>query len=102
MGKLKSLFRKLRDPRAENASHELLEILVIALAATLSGAKGASDMADFGVRRRDLLCRFLRLEHGAPSHDTFSRVFRALEPVEFERVFRRFMAAFAKFNRLDL
>lgn len=102
MGKFKKVFRGLRDPRAANASHELLEVLFIALAATLCGAECASDMAQFGRAKEDLLRRFLRLEHGIPSHDTFSRVFRLLEPAAFERAFRRFMAAFAKFNRLDL
>jgi len=102
MGKFKKVFRGLRDPRAANASHELLEILFIALAATLCGAACASDMAQFGCAKEDLLRNFLRLEHGTPSHDTFSRVFRLLEPQAFERAFRRFMAAFAKSNRLDL
>ena len=102
MGKLKKLFRKLRDPRAENASHDLLEILIIALAATLCGAENASDMAKFGRLKRGVLGQFLRLENGTPSHDTFSRVFRLLEPEAFERMFRRFMAAFAKANHIDL
>jgi predicted transposase YbfD/YdcC len=102
MGKLKRFFRKLVDPRAENARHDLLEILVIALAATLCGAEGASDMAKFGRMKEEFLRKFLRLEHGVPSHDTFSRVFRVLEPEAFERMFRQFMAAFGKFHRLDL
>jgi len=42
------------------------------------------------------------LEHGIPSHDTFSRVFRTLEPEAFERMFRQFMAAFAKANGIAL
>lgn len=102
MGKLKRAFRNLRDPRAANASYELLEILVIALAAVLCGAKGATDMADFGRRRKELLRHFLPLKNGIPSHDTFNDVFRALDPVGFERVFQRFVAAFAKFHHLDL
>lgn len=102
MGKLKSFFRKLRDPRAANARYELLEILIIALAATLCGAKSATDMADFGRRKQDFLRRFLPLPHGTPSHDTFCDVFRALDPKGFEQVFRRFVAAFARFHRLDL
>jgi predicted transposase YbfD/YdcC len=102
MGKLKSYFRKVRDPRAANASYQLLEILVIALAATLCGAKGPTDMADFGRRKIGLLRQFLRLEKGIPSHDTFNDVFRALEPRAFEQVFRRFMTDFARFHRLEL
>jgi predicted transposase YbfD/YdcC len=102
MGKLKKHFRKLRDPRASNSSYPLLEILVVALAAVLSGAEGATDMADFGRRKIDTLRRFLPLEKGTPSHDVFSDVFRMLDPEGFERVFRQFMAAFAKFHDLDL
>lgn len=96
------VFRRLPDPRAGNARHDLLEVLVIALAATLCGAESCSDMADFGDAKQELLRLFLRLEHGVPSHDTFSRVFRLLEPGAFEKAFRRFMAAFAKANGLKL
>jgi predicted transposase YbfD/YdcC len=53
-------------------------------------------MADFGSAKEPVLRQFLRLEHGIPSHDTFSRVFRLLDPVAFEAAFRRFMAEFAQ------
>ena len=102
MGKFKRAFGRLRDPRAANAQHNLLDILVIALAATLCGAQCAAEMALFGRSKQALLRQFLRLEHGIPSHDTFSRVFRLLDPAAFERHFRRFMAAFAKANRQQL
>src|SRR5947207_11622760 len=102
MGKFRKLFRQLPDPRAANARHDLLEVLFIALAAVLCGADSCSDMADFGRSKEGLLRLFLRLEHGIPSHDTFSRVFRLLKPQAFELVFRRFMAAFAKANGLNL
>jgi predicted transposase YbfD/YdcC len=102
MGKFKKLFRRLPDPRADNARHDLLEVLFIALAAMLCGADSCSDMADFGRSKEGLLRLFLRLEHGIPSHDTFSRVFRLLKPQAFELAFRRFMAAFAKANGLKL
>jgi predicted transposase YbfD/YdcC len=102
MHKFRKAFGRLPDPRATNARHDLLEVLVIALAATLCGAESCSDMADFGQAKKELLRVFLRLEHGVPSHDTFSRVFRLLEPGAFERTFRRFMAAFAKANGIQL
>jgi predicted transposase YbfD/YdcC len=102
MGKFKKVFRRLADPRAANARHDLLEVLVIALAAVLCGAETCSDMAEFGQAKEGLLRLLLRLEHGIPSHDTFSRVFRLLEPEAFETAFRRFMVAFAKANRLNL
>ena len=102
MQKFKKAFGRLPDPRADNAMHDLLEVLFIALAATLCGAESCSDMADFGHSKEGLLRLFLRLEHGIPSHDTFSRVFRLLKPQAFEFAFRRFMAAFAKAHGLKL
>ena len=38
---------------------------------------------------------FLRLEHGIPSHDPFSRVFRCLDPEQFRTFFVTFMARLA-------
>jgi hypothetical protein len=35
---------------------------------------------------------FLGLEGGVPSHDTFSRVFRLLDPAAFGRAFEAFLA----------
>jgi predicted transposase YbfD/YdcC len=102
MRKFKKAFRRLADPRADNARHDLQTVLFIALAATLCGADSCSDMADFGKSKEGFLRLFLDLEHGVPSHDTFSRVFRLLDPQAFERAFRRFMAAFAKANGFNL
>jgi predicted transposase YbfD/YdcC len=102
MQKFKKAFRRLPDPRAANAKHPLLEVLLISLAAVVCGAASSSEIAEFGRSKEELLRLFLRLEHGIPSHDTFSRVFRLLEPQAFERAFRRFMAAFAKANGLKL
>jgi len=102
MRKFKKAFRGVVDPRAGNARHDLQTVLFIALAATLCGADSCSDMADFGESKEEFLRLFLDLEHGIPSHDTFSRVFRLLDPQAFERAFRRFMAAFAEANGLKL
>src|SRR5262249_1172208 len=96
MERFERAFGALPDPRAENARHELLDILVIALAAMLCGAESCADMADFGLAKEPLLREFLRLEHGIPSHDTFSRVFRLLDPVAFETAFHRFMVRCAQ------
>jgi predicted transposase YbfD/YdcC len=102
MQKFRNVFRGLPDPRAANALHDLLDIIVVALAATLCGAQGATDMALFARAKEQALRQFLRLEHGIPSHDTFSRVLRALDPQAFEQAFRTFTAAFAKANGIKL
>ena len=90
-----SFFASVPDPRAPNARHDLCEVLLISFAAVLCGAEGCQDMADFGEAKEPSLRKFLRLRHGIPSHDTFSRIFRLLDPVAFEAAFRQFMAAFA-------
>jgi predicted transposase YbfD/YdcC len=89
-------FSKLPDPRANNAVHDLTEILFIALLATLCGAQTCCDIALFAKTKEALLRTVLVLAHGVPSHDTFSRVFRMLDPQAFEKAFRRFMRAFAE------
>lgn len=89
-------FDDLDDPRDDNARHDLHEILVIAFATILCGGEDCSDMALFGRAKEPFLRQFLRLKHGIPSHDTFSRVFRLLDPVQFETCFLRFMKQFAE------
>jgi predicted transposase YbfD/YdcC len=88
-------FAEVPDPRAANARHDFLEVLFIALAAVLCGAEDCTDMAIFGCAKLGLLRQVLKLEHGPPSHDTFSRVFRLIAPEPFEAAFARFAAAFA-------
>lgn len=56
--------------------------------------RGLLGHSRFGRSKRALLEPLLKLRHGVPSHDTFSRVFRLLDPVAFEAAFARFMAAF--------
>lgn len=87
-------FGDLADPRADNARHTLVEIVFIAILASLCGATSCSDMEEFGLAKAALLRTILTLEHGIPSHDTFSRVFRMLDPKAFEAAFGRFMQAF--------
>jgi predicted transposase YbfD/YdcC len=90
-------FAGLNDPRTGNAGrHDLLEMLVIAICTLLSGGKDCTDMADFAETKLAFLRGFLPLEHGAPSHDTFSRLFRLLDPEQFRACFQRFMARFAE------
>jgi predicted transposase YbfD/YdcC len=90
-----SCFGEVADPRAANARHDLLELMFVALAAVLCGAEDCTDMAAFARAKLGLLRQVVDLEHGPPSHDTFSRVFRLIEPEPFEAAFARFTAAFA-------
>jgi predicted transposase YbfD/YdcC len=96
MERFAECFAGLPDPRAENALHDLTELLFIAFTATLCGATCCTDIALFARMKAYLWQDVLVLKYGLPSHDTFSRVFRMLDPEAFEAAFRRFMKAFAK------
>jgi predicted transposase YbfD/YdcC len=85
------IFREVRDPRDQNSRHDLAELLFLALAATLCGAKSCVEIAEFVEDQEDDLREFVSLRHGPASHDTFSRVFRLLDPAELSRAFTAFM-----------
>jgi len=85
-----SILHDVRDPRSFNARHELSAMLFIALAASLCGAKTCVDYADFGAANETDLAEIIDLRHGAPSHDSFSRLFRLLDPAEVGAALVRF------------
>jgi predicted transposase YbfD/YdcC len=68
------------DPRVDRTNeHDLVDILMIALCTILCGGESFYDMEEFAQVRLVWLQTFLRLRNGAPSHDTFNRVFQALD-----------------------
>jgi len=90
-------FAELRDPRVErNREHLLEEILLISIAAVLSGAESWNDIAEYGEDKLEWLKTFLTLPSGIPSHDTFNRVFAALDPEEMEKGFVAWVSSIAK------
>jgi predicted transposase YbfD/YdcC len=74
----------------------LEEIVLIAIAAVLSGAESWNDIADYGQDKLEWLKTFLTLPGGIPSHDTFNRVFQALDPEEMEKGFAAWVASIAQ------
>jgi predicted transposase YbfD/YdcC len=85
---LQTHFAAVPDPRCGPAlRHDLLALITIALCAVLCGADTWVDIERFGRAKTDWLRTFLALPNGIPSHDTFGRVFAALDPVAFETAF---------------
>jgi predicted transposase YbfD/YdcC len=82
---LVALFDDLPDPRIDRTKqHRLIDIVTIALCAVLSGADSFVEIATYGRAKEAWLRTFLALPHGIPSHDTFGRVFAALDPTAVE------------------
>jgi hypothetical protein len=88
-------FQGVPDPRAENVRHDLVEILIVALVAVLCGAQSCSEIAEFGRAKLRFFKRFLKLRHGIPSHDTFSCLFRMLDPKALDAAFGKLTATLA-------
>jgi len=76
--------------------HLLEEILLITIAAVLSGANGWNEIEDYAYSKHAWLKSFLTLPSGIPSHDTFNRVFSALDPEELEKGFVAWVSSIAK------
>ncbi len=81
-------FEGVEDPRDNRGKeHILLDIIVIAICAVISGGENWEDIALFGQSKQDWLGTFLQLPHGIPCDDTFARVFARLNPQQMQNSF---------------
>jgi predicted transposase YbfD/YdcC len=87
---LKEALSSVADFRIDRKKkYPLYEILMTAVCAMIDGAKGPTDFERFGKAKSKFLRKFLPLQNGIPSHDTFRRVLGKIDP-------RRFNAALAE------
>jgi predicted transposase YbfD/YdcC len=94
-------FAALPDPRIDRTKkHLLVDIVVITICAVIAGADSWEEIAAFGQSKEAWLRRFLTLPEGIPSHDTFYRVFAALEPRAFQDCFGQWITAVSKVTGL--
>lgn len=66
--------------------------MVLSVLAVLCGAESWYEMEEFGKEKKEFLQKFLHLENGIPSHDTFNRIFMLIDARLFERSFRAWAA----------
>lgn len=77
----------IEDPRVTGrCDHALVDILLIALCATMAGAEGWDDMEAWGEANEERLRLYVGLRNGVPGHDTIRRVFEAIDPKRLELV----------------
>jgi len=87
---LVDFMEEVPDPRVDRTrEHKLIDILVIGVCCVICGGEGFTDMETFGKAQRAWLGGFLKLPGGIPSHDTFNRVFSAIDPSVFMDCFIR-------------
>lgn len=73
-------FADVPDPREDNSSHRLIDIIAIVICASICGANTWNDIEQFARAKQRWLEGFLELPHGIPTHDTFARVFARVDP----------------------
>jgi len=81
-------FERLVDPRGrQGRDHAFLSIVLIAILATIGGAKGWEDIELYGESHQDWLETFLDLRNGVPHADTYRRVFERIDPEALQQCF---------------
>lgn len=91
------------DPRMDRTrAHPLVNILVIALLGVLCGADSFTTIEAFGRSKKEFLATLLDLENGIPSHDTFGRVFAALDSAPLQEAFREWVASLVEITKGEI
>jgi predicted transposase YbfD/YdcC len=71
----------------------LINLVFMAVCAVVANADSWEEIARFAKMRRDWFARFLELPQDNPSHDTFGRVFAALDPIAFQKCLLAWVSA---------
>jgi predicted transposase YbfD/YdcC len=93
-------FSSITDPRIDRTKrHKLIDILVIAICATICGADGWEEFELFGQSKLNWFKTFLELPNGIPSDDTFRRVFGRIDPSQFQQRFLEWVRAVSELTQ---
>jgi predicted transposase YbfD/YdcC len=85
IARIEEHFQELTDPRRREVMYPLVNMVVMALCAVLSGADDFVSIARWAEKKKEWLSKFLDMSAGVPSHDRFNAVLGGLKPAEFEK-----------------
>ena len=89
---IEACFGGLYDARVQGrCDHKLIDIIIIAVCAMITGAESWVEVETFGKEKEDWLATLLELPNGIPSHDTMGRVFAVLDAEAFQECFTRWV-----------
>lgn len=87
-------FSILKDPRIEHhKKHNLVDIILLAICAVLSGAEGWEAIEEYGHAKLEWLRKFIPLENGIPAHDTLARVLSRVSAKGLQECFMNWVTA---------
>ena len=97
--KLLTIFSQIDDPRRDlGKEHKLNDILLIGIISVICGANTWNEMEQYALEKEEFLRTFLDLPNGIASHDTFNRVFSAINPKQFEACFTEWIKELANLS----
>lgn len=98
-----SYFSIINDLRQQGkVLHKLIDVLFIAVAAFIAGADDWEIVILFAEERKEWLKKYLELPNGIPSVHTFRRVFRLIDPKQFEKCFILWTKEIARRSKGDM
>lgn len=96
-------FNSISDPRIERCNkHNLLDILLLAISAVMSGSECWEDIENFGRIKLDWLRQYRPFEAGIPQHDTIARVICRLKTDEIEQAFQSWISSLVETTGCDV
>ena len=100
MASLVSYFSSMEDPRvARTRRHNFIDIIAMTISAVICGCDDWYEIELFARTKQAWFRGFLALPGGIPSHDTFNRVFAAMDPKALQDCFCRWMEDIATLSQ---